>query len=142
MICDCADFYNSIMVCTILKESASGADPSTHWDMHLCVRLLRSGTISPIASQLPFLPYSLCKLCCSSSCGPHVHTYKRGGISLECIICICPLPGLNTARPVCCFLKSLTTPPAPCVPTPRALYPLAPPLFQLRTEPIRSLGPA
>ena len=38
MIWDCADIYNSLIVCTILKASASGASPSTQWDMDSCGR--------------------------------------------------------------------------------------------------------
>lgn len=33
MICDCADIYNSLIVCTILEASARGVNPSTQWDM-------------------------------------------------------------------------------------------------------------
>jgi len=65
----------------MLKASASGADPSTHWDILLYVHPLWSGSISPIASPLSYLSYCLFR---SLSCSPHVLTYRHAGIRLEC----------------------------------------------------------
>ena len=100
-----------------LKASASGADPSTHWDSLLRVDSLRSGSISSIASELLYC-LTACFVALAVAC---MHLLISTLVFPSSVsICVCPLsnvPGVLFSKPLpSCLLRVLRTYSPSCSP--------------------------
>lgn len=95
----------------ILKASASGADPSTRWDITLCTYHLCSWSISPFAFVLLYCP-SACLVVLAMAC---VYLLIGALVCLECIsshLSFSNVPGVR-------FPKSLMLSLALLIPSPQ-----------------------